>query len=181
MPSPALRPAVLRPAVLRPAVLLPLLPGLPAAALFARAGQRPLRAATAAIGVALALAARLQQVGHMGDRVAILAPQGLDYIVSFFAAIQAGDPDALATFDQSYADLAEVLTPVLRTFGAEALVLGGSIAQSTELVDRFFTARLTAGPGGAPLPVSIAVDPVRSAIVGAAHWVHVRSAGAGGY
>ena len=57
MPSPALRPAVLRPAVLRPAVLLPLLPGLPAGALFARAGQRPLRAATAAIGVALALAA----------------------------------------------------------------------------------------------------------------------------
>lgn len=52
MPSPALRPAVLR-----PAVLLPLLPGLPAAALFARAGQRPLRAATAAMGVALALAA----------------------------------------------------------------------------------------------------------------------------
>ena len=96
-------------------------------------------------------------------------------------AASAGDPDALATFDQSYADLAEVLTPVLRTFGAEALVLGGSIAQSTELVDRFFTARLTAGPGGAPLPVSIAVDPVRSAIVGAAHWVHVRSAGAGGY
>lgn len=57
MPSPALRPAVLASAVLRPAVLLPLLPGLPAAALFARAGQRPLRAATAAMGVALALAA----------------------------------------------------------------------------------------------------------------------------
>lgn len=62
MPSPALRPAALRApalrsAVLRSAVLLPLLPGLPAAALLARAGQRPLRAVTAAMGVALALAA----------------------------------------------------------------------------------------------------------------------------
>ena len=37
-----------------------------------------------------AIAARLQQVTHPGDRVAILAPQGLDYVVSFFAAIYAG-------------------------------------------------------------------------------------------
>src|SRR5699024_11366139 len=36
------------------------------------------------------IAARLQQVAQPGDRVAILAPQGLDYIVSFFAAIHAG-------------------------------------------------------------------------------------------
>ena len=37
-----------------------------------------------------AVAARLQQVTKRGDRVAILAPQGLDYVISFFAAIQAG-------------------------------------------------------------------------------------------
>ncbi|RVW02161.1 long-chain-fatty-acid--AMP ligase FadD32 [Rhodococcus xishaensis] len=47
-----------------------------------------------------AVAARLQQVTQYGDRVAILAPQGLDYVTSFFAAIHAGriavplfDPD----------------------------------------------------------------------------------------
>ena len=47
-----------------------------------------------------AVAARLQQVTKPGDRVAILAPQGLDYVISFFAAIYAGsiavplfDPD----------------------------------------------------------------------------------------
>ena len=34
---------------------------------------------------------RLQQVTRPGDRVAILAPQGVDYVVGFFAAIQAGD------------------------------------------------------------------------------------------
>ena len=38
-----------------------------------------------------AIAARLQQVTSRGDRVAILAPQGIDYIVGFFAAIKAGN------------------------------------------------------------------------------------------
>ncbi|HET9876415.1 MAG TPA: fatty acyl-AMP ligase, partial [Mycobacterium sp.] len=37
-----------------------------------------------------AISARLQQVAAPGDRVAILAPQGIDYIVGFFAAIKAG-------------------------------------------------------------------------------------------
>jgi acyl-CoA synthetase (AMP-forming)/AMP-acid ligase II len=38
-----------------------------------------------------AIAARLQQLCAPGDRVAILAPQGIDYVVSFFAAISAGN------------------------------------------------------------------------------------------
>jgi acyl-CoA synthetase (AMP-forming)/AMP-acid ligase II len=38
-----------------------------------------------------AVGARLQQVTQRGDRVAILAPQGVDYVVGFFAAIQAGN------------------------------------------------------------------------------------------
>lgn len=37
-----------------------------------------------------AVAARLQQVTSPGDRVAILAPQGLDYVVAFFGAVYAG-------------------------------------------------------------------------------------------
>ena len=38
-----------------------------------------------------AVGARLQQVSAPGDRVAILAPQGVDYVVGFFAAIAAGN------------------------------------------------------------------------------------------
>ena len=38
-----------------------------------------------------AVGARLQQLTAPGDRVAILAPQGLDYVVSFFAAVNAGN------------------------------------------------------------------------------------------
>lgn len=37
-----------------------------------------------------AIGGRLQQVSARGDRVAILAPQGLDYIAGFFATIKAG-------------------------------------------------------------------------------------------
>ena len=37
-----------------------------------------------------AVAARLQQVCAPGDRIAICAPQGVDYVVAFFAAIEAG-------------------------------------------------------------------------------------------
>jgi acyl-CoA synthetase (AMP-forming)/AMP-acid ligase II len=38
-----------------------------------------------------AVGARLQQLTVPGDRVAILAPQGIDYVVGFFAAIKAGN------------------------------------------------------------------------------------------
>jgi fatty-acyl-CoA synthase len=37
-----------------------------------------------------AIGARVQRVTSRGDRVAILAPQGLDYVTGFFAAIKAG-------------------------------------------------------------------------------------------
>src|ERR1700755_2152403 len=37
-----------------------------------------------------AIGARLQQVTRPGDRVAILAPQGVDYIAAFFGAVHAG-------------------------------------------------------------------------------------------
>ena len=43
------------------------------------------------LGVRLqAIAARLQRLANRGDRVAVLAPQGLDYVAGFFAAIKAG-------------------------------------------------------------------------------------------
>jgi len=43
------------------------------------------------LGIRLrAIGAHLQQVTARGDRVAILAPQGLDYVAGFFAAIKAG-------------------------------------------------------------------------------------------
>ncbi|MCB1292941.1 MAG: AMP-binding protein, partial [Mycobacterium sp.] len=56
------------------------------------AAGRPVELTWQQLGIKLrAVGARLQQVTRPGDRVAILAPQGVDYVVGFFAAIHAGD------------------------------------------------------------------------------------------
>src|ERR1700734_3108847 len=56
------------------------------------AGGKAINLTWAELGTRLrAIGARLQQVTSRGDRVAILASQGIDYIVGFFAAIKAGN------------------------------------------------------------------------------------------
>ena len=56
------------------------------------AGGRAIELTWHEMGVRLrAIGARLQQVTEPRDRVAILAPQGVDYVIGFFAAIQAGN------------------------------------------------------------------------------------------
>ncbi|MEE2034852.1 long-chain-fatty-acid--AMP ligase FadD32 [Rhodococcus chondri] len=74
-----------------------------------------------------AIAARLQQVTHPGDRVAILAPQGLDYVVSFFAAIYAGviavplfDPDEPGHTDRLHAVLGDCTPSAILTATSSA-------------------------------------------------------------
>src|SRR5262245_43614867 len=43
------------------------------------------------LGVRLrAIGARVQEVTSRGDRVAVLAPQGIEYVAGFFAAVKAG-------------------------------------------------------------------------------------------
>ena len=37
-----------------------------------------------------AIGARVQQAAGRGERVAVLAPQGIDYVAGFYAAIKAG-------------------------------------------------------------------------------------------
>ena len=59
-----------------------------------------------------AVGARLQQVTSVGDRVAILAPQGTEYVAAFFAAIHAGNV-AIPLFTPTLAGHAERLAAVL--------------------------------------------------------------------
>src|SRR3984893_9991019 len=59
-----------------------------------------------------AIGARLQQITSKGDRVAILAPQGIDYIIGFFAAIKAGNI-AVPLFAPEFPGHAERLDAVL--------------------------------------------------------------------
>ncbi|APA96983.1 Long-chain-fatty-acid--AMP ligase FadD32 [Nocardia seriolae] len=75
-----------------------------------------------------AVAARIQQVSAPGDRVAVLCPHGLDYVVAFFAAIAAGaiavplfTPEEPGHADRLHAVLADSApTVVLTTISAAA-------------------------------------------------------------
>ncbi|ONM46017.1 long-chain-fatty-acid--AMP ligase FadD32 [Nocardia donostiensis] len=74
-----------------------------------------------------AVAARLQQVTSQGDRVAVLAPQGLDYVISFFAAIYAGnisvplfDPDEPGHTDRLHAVLGDCKPSAILTASSSA-------------------------------------------------------------
>ncbi len=74
-----------------------------------------------------AVAARLQQVTTSGDRVAILAPQGLDYVVSIFAAVYAGniavplfDPEELGHSDRLHAVLRDCQPSSILTTSSSA-------------------------------------------------------------
>ncbi|MGB9305944.1 MAG: fatty acyl-AMP ligase [Mycobacterium sp.] len=80
-----------------------------------------------------AIGARLQQVTAPGDRVAILAPQGLDYVVGFFAAIKAGNI-AVPLFTPELPGFAERLAAVLGD-AQPAVVL--TTAAASEAVQTF--------------------------------------------
>ncbi|WP_157354436.1 long-chain-fatty-acid--AMP ligase FadD32 [Nocardia terrae] len=74
-----------------------------------------------------AVAARLQQVTQPGDRVAILAPQGLDYIVAMYAAVYAGNI-AVPLFDPDEQGHTDRLHAVLEDCGPAAILTVGSAA-----------------------------------------------------
>jgi glucokinase len=62
-------------------------------------------------------------------------PDSLD-VKDIAALARAGDPAAAAAFDGAFAVLGEVLGPWLERFGAELLVIGGSISRSWDLIER---------------------------------------------
>lgn len=74
-----------------------------------------------------AIAAHLQRVAARGDRVAILAPQGLDYVAGFYAAIKAGTI-AVPLFAPELRGHAERLEVALRD-AEPSVVLTTSAAQ----------------------------------------------------
>ena len=97
----------------------------------------------------LVLAEELRLHGAPGDRVAIMAPQGLDYIVSFLGALQAGlvaVPLSVPQFgvhDQRVASALEDSMPVVL------------LTNSSAVAD---VNKYASGQGGRPAPAVIEVD-----------------------
>lgn len=98
-----------------------------------------------------AVGTRLQQVTRARDRVAILAPQGVEYVAAFFAAIHAGNV-AVPLFAPSLAGHAERLAAVLADAKPTLVLTTSAAAESV----RNFLRTLPA----AERPRLIAVDAV---------------------
>ncbi|MGJ6121216.1 long-chain-fatty-acid--AMP ligase FadD32 [Mycolicibacterium sp. Y3] len=84
-----------------------------------------------------AVAARLQQVTQLGDRVAILCPQNLDYLVAFFGALYAGRI-AVPLFDPSEPGHVGRLHAVLDNCSPSAIL---TTTEAAEGVRKFFRSR----------------------------------------
>ncbi|BBY64203.1 long-chain-fatty-acid--AMP ligase FadD32 [Mycolicibacterium helvum] len=84
-----------------------------------------------------AVAARLQQVTQPGDRVAILCPQNLNYLVAFFGTMYSGRI-AVPLFDPSEPGHVGRLHAVLDDCGASAIL---TTTDAAEGVRKFFRSR----------------------------------------
>ncbi|BAX94667.1 nitrate ABC transporter substrate-binding protein [Mycobacterium shigaense] len=76
-----------------------------------------------------AIGARLQQVTQPGERVAILAPQGLDYVAAFFGSVYAGNI-AVPLFAPAMSGHAERLAAVLADARPAAVLTTTAAAES---------------------------------------------------
>jgi glucokinase len=79
---------------------------------------------------------------------------------------RAGDQPACEVIEDAFRILGEVLGPWLKRFGAEVLVLGGSISRSWDLIESPLRSGLS---GFTDLPVRVTADAERAALIGAAY------------
>ncbi|MGB0436248.1 MAG: fatty acyl-AMP ligase [Mycobacterium sp.] len=111
------------------------------------------------LGVRLrAIGARIQRMTARGDRVAILAPQGLDYVAGFFAAIKAG-AIAVPLFAPELPGHTERLDTALRDARPAALLTTAAVRRS---VQAFLDDRL----GGQCQPDVIVIDEIPDSAAG---------------
>ncbi|MCV7381351.1 fatty-acid--CoA ligase [Mycobacterium alsense] len=99
---------------------------------YARSEGHAVEVTWARFGVRLqAIGARVQQVAGDGDRVAILAPQGIDYVAGFYAAIKAGTI-AVPLFAPELPGHAERLETALRDSQPAAVLTTGAAKDAVE-------------------------------------------------
>src|SRR5271166_1951118 len=98
---------------------------------------------------ALVVAEELRRCGSAGDRAAILAPQGLDYIVAFFGALQAGFIAVPLSVPQFGVQDHRVESALQDSAPAVLLTTTSAVAE----VNKYANA-----PGGRPAPEVIEVD-----------------------
>lgn len=96
---------------------------------------------------------------------------GLPDVREIAAAARAGDPVACAVVQHAFGSLGGALAPYLNRFGADILIVGGSMAGSWDLVEPALRTGLAkAAPALAGLPITRAGHGEAAGLVGAAYW-----------
>jgi glucokinase len=95
--------------------------------------------------------------------------QHLPDVHEMAARAKEGDAAAAEAFRYAFDSLGQALAPWIDRFEATAVVVGGSMAQSWDLVHPALTAGLTSA-GGTDVPVLAARQPAEAPLIGAAHW-----------
>jgi glucokinase len=86
-------------------------------------------------------------------------------------ACRAGDAVAATVLEEAFAAVGEATGAYLQSFGAEVLVVGGSVAASWDIVEPGIRKGLTAAaPALATLPIRKAERPEEAGLIGAAYW-----------
>ncbi|MFE2887092.1 ROK family protein [Streptomyces sp. NPDC059272] len=85
------------------------------------------------------------------------------------ALAKAGDPAATEAFRYAFGTLGQALAPWIDRFGASAVVIGGSMAKSWNLIHPALSAKLVPA-GGATVQVLPARQPAEAPLIGAARW-----------
>lgn len=109
-----------------------------------------------------AIAAHVQRVVARGDRVAVLAPQSLDYVTGFFGAIKAGGI-AVPLFPPELQGQAERLETALRDATPTVVLVTAAVAEKVE--------KFLAGLDGVDIPRMIVIDEIPDSA--AAEYEHV--------
>jgi glucokinase len=99
------------------------------------------------------------------------AGQLLPDVRELAARATAGDAAAVSAFRYAFEALGLALAPWIDRFDATAVVVGGSMARSWDLIHPALTAGLASAGGPDDVPVRPARNPEEAPLTGAAEWV----------
>lgn len=131
-----------------------------------RIGGRPLEEVVSTRAIERGYAQRTGTVPQGGAMVAGLA--------------RAGDPVAAAVLGSAFRNLGAALRPYLAVFAPQALIVGGAMTGSWDLIGPALEEGLYSRAGGAPaafggLRIAVAANPADAALLGAAACAHDRA------
>jgi glucokinase len=140
---------------------------------------RPLEDTVSRRAIRREYAAAVAHLGMAPDAVARRSSQVPD-VQEIAGLSRAGDALATGVLQRAFAAVGEAAGPYLQRFGAEILIVGGSMAGSWDIVEPAIRNGLAAAaPALAALPIHRAERPEEAGLIGAAYWAHTVTASQG--